>query len=161
MINLQLTQEPVAKAEMLIRKPVAQVFESFINPEITTKFWFTKSSGRLEPGKQVQWDWEMYAVSAQVNVKEVEENKRILIEWGSAEEKPTTVEWIFTSHGNDATFVSVTNTGFQGDGDEIVAQALDSTGGFTWVLAGLKAYLEHNIMLNLIADRFPKGFGEH
>jgi hypothetical protein len=34
-------------------------------------------------------------------------------------------------------------------------------GGFTWVLAGLKAYLEHNIMLNLIADRFPKELREH
>ena len=31
-----------AKAEMLIRKPVAEVFEAFINPDITSKFWFTK-----------------------------------------------------------------------------------------------------------------------
>ena len=103
----------------------------------------------------------MYGVFALVNVKEIEENKRILVEWGSPDEQTTTVEWIFTSYGNVATFVSVTNSGFQGDADEIVAQALDSTGGFTWVLAGLKAYLEHNIMLNLIADRFPKGFSEH
>ena len=36
-----------AKAEKLIRKPVAKVFEAFINPEITTKFWFTKSSGKF------------------------------------------------------------------------------------------------------------------
>ena len=64
-----------AKAEMLIRKPVAKVFEAFINPEITTQFWFTKSSGKLEAGKQVTWTWEMYNVSVQVNVKEVEENK--------------------------------------------------------------------------------------
>src|SRR5260370_17286648 len=35
MNNLQLTQIPVAKAEMLIRKPVAEVFEAFMNPEIT------------------------------------------------------------------------------------------------------------------------------
>jgi uncharacterized protein YndB with AHSA1/START domain len=35
------------KAEMLIRKPVAEVFEAFINPEITSKFWFTSGSGRL------------------------------------------------------------------------------------------------------------------
>jgi uncharacterized protein YndB with AHSA1/START domain len=160
MNNLQLTHIPVAKAEMLIRKPVAEVFEAFVNPEITTKFWFTKSSGRLEGGKQVTWSWEMYNHSAQVTVKEVEKNKRILIEW-SAYGAPTTIEWIFTPSKNDSTFVSVTNTGFQGDGDEIVAQALDSTGGFTWVLAGLKAYLEHNIMLNLIADRFPKGLREH
>ena len=160
MNNLQLTQIPVAKAEMLIRKPVAEVFEAFMNPEITTKFWFTKSSGRLEAGKQVTWTWEMYNASSQVTVKDVEQNKRILIEW-SGYGSPTMVEWIFTPYGNDATFVSITNSGFSGDGDELVKQELDSTGGFTWVLAGLKAYLEHNIMLNLIADRFPKELREH
>jgi uncharacterized protein YndB with AHSA1/START domain len=61
MDNLQLKQVPIAKTGMLIRKPVADVFEAFINPDITTKFWFTKSSGRLEVGKQVEWDWEMSA----------------------------------------------------------------------------------------------------
>ena len=40
-----------AKAEMLIRKPVKDVFEAIINPEITTKFSFTKSSGRLDENK--------------------------------------------------------------------------------------------------------------
>jgi hypothetical protein len=30
-------------------------------------------------------------------------------------------------------------------------------GGFTLVLAGLKALLEHNIRSNLVADRFPEG----
>lgn len=48
-----LTQAPVAKAAMLIRKPIAEVFNAFIDPAITTQFWFTKSSGRLEPGKPV------------------------------------------------------------------------------------------------------------
>jgi hypothetical protein len=70
---------------------------------------------------------------------------------------PTTVEWVFTSRSNNTTLVSVTNTGFSGNGDEVVKQALDSTGGFTLVLAGAKAFLEHNINLNLIADRFPDG----
>jgi uncharacterized protein YndB with AHSA1/START domain len=50
MTSHHLTRTPVAKAEMLIRKPVAEVFEAFIDPAITTKFWFTKGSGRLEPG---------------------------------------------------------------------------------------------------------------
>jgi hypothetical protein len=31
----------------------------------------------------------------------------------------------------------------------------DSTEGFTIVLAGLKAWLEFGIRLNLVADRFP------
>ena len=66
------------------------------------------------------------------------------------------VEWRFTPHGESATFVSVTDSGFQGNDDEIVRQALESTGGFTWLLAGLKAYLEHGIKLNLVADAHPK-----
>ena len=160
MNNLQLTHIPVAKAEMLIRKSVVEVFEAFINPEITTKFWFTKSSGKLEAGKQITWTWEMYNASAQVTVKEVEQNKRISIEW-SGYGSPNTVEWIFTPYGNDATYVSITNSGFKGDGDKVVSDALDSKGGFTWVLAGLKAYLEHGIELNLIGDAFPKGLREH
>ena len=36
--------QPVAKAEMLIRRPVAEVFEAFVNPVITSKFWFTKGA---------------------------------------------------------------------------------------------------------------------
>jgi len=55
MDHLTLTKAPIMKTGMLIRKPVAQVFEAFVNPDLTTRFWFTKSSGKLEPGKQVQW----------------------------------------------------------------------------------------------------------
>jgi uncharacterized protein YndB with AHSA1/START domain len=36
----------VAKTGMLIRRPVSAVFEAFINPDITTKVWFTKSTGK-------------------------------------------------------------------------------------------------------------------
>jgi len=153
---MKLTQTPVAKAAMLIRKPVAEVFEAFIDPAVTSRFWFTKSTGRLGPGKHVTWTWEMYDVSSEVEVKEIEINKRILIDWGNYGSK-TTVEWIFTPYGNDATYVTITNSGFQGDGDKVVRDALDSTGGFTWVLAGLKALLEHDIELNATADAFPKG----
>jgi len=156
MNNLQLTKVPIEKAEMLIRKPAAQVFEAFVDPEITKKFWFTKSTGRLEQGKHIVWTWEMYGHSVDVNVKEMEANRRILIEWGNYDDM-TSVEWIFTPYKNDWTYVTVTHSGFNGDGDKVVNDALDSKGGFTWVLAGLKALLEHNIELNAIADAFPEG----
>jgi len=64
----QLTRPPVAKAEMLIRKAVSEVFEALIDPAITTRFWFTKSSGKLEPGAEVTWEWEMYNFSVPVVV---------------------------------------------------------------------------------------------
>ncbi|WP_075619094.1 SRPBCC family protein [Paenisporosarcina indica] len=146
-----LNDLPSAKVEMLIRKSVEEVFEAFIDPAITTKFWFTKSSGKLETGKTVKWDWEMYGVSATLVVKEVEINKRIFIHF----ENNTTAEWIFTPRAENETLVTIINTGFTGDRDSIVEQVIDSTGGYTIVLSGLKALLEHNIVLNLVADKAP------
>ncbi|WP_337100632.1 SRPBCC family protein [Paenibacillus sp. YIM B09110] len=144
-----LLNAPVAKAEMLIRKPVSEVYEAFIDPAITTQFWFTKGSGRLEAGKTVQWDWEMYGASARVEVIELEPNQRIVIDWG------TFVEFSFTPKSETETFVTIADTGFQGEADEIVGLAIGSTEGFTIVLCGLKAWLEHGIRLNLVADKAP------
>ncbi|MBC8328128.1 MAG: hypothetical protein H8E31_05200 [Planctomycetes bacterium] len=48
---------------------------------------------------------------------------------------------------DSTTLVSISERGFRGSPDEVVAQALDSTGGFTIVLAGLKALLEHQLAL--------------
>jgi uncharacterized protein YndB with AHSA1/START domain len=136
------------------------VFEAFINPEITAKFWFTNSSGRLEEGKQVQWEWEMYDISIPVSVQSIEPNKRITITWPGYSSL-TTVEWEFEPLGDGTTFVRITESGFIGNGDELVKQVTGSTSGFSLVLAGLKALLEHNIQLNLVRDRFPKGIEEH
>src|SRR4029453_4267134 len=137
MDNLQLTHVPMTKTGMLIRNPVADVFEAFVTPDITTKFWFTKSSGRLQAGKQVQWDWEMYGISIPVTAKAIEPNRRILIEWPGYS-GPTTVEWIFLPQKDGTTFVTITEIGFAGDGDELVKQVTDSKQGFSLVLEGLK-----------------------
>ena len=140
------------EAQMLIRKPAEKVFEAFIDPAITKNFWFTKSSGTLEPGKPVTWEWEMYNVSTDVLVKEIIPNKKISIEWS---EPVTTVDFEFEALSNDTTYVVIKNYGFNLEGDELIEAIKDNTGGFTTVLDGLKAYLEHNIILNLIADKFP------
>lgn len=156
MDKLHLEQVPVAKTGILIRRPVADVFEAFIDPDIATNFWFTKGSGRLHVGRQVKWDWEMYDVSSQVIAKVIEPNKRIVIEWDGYSGR-TTVEWKFAARKDGATFVSISESGWTGSGDELVKYVTSSTEGFTWTLAGLKAFLEHGVRLNLVADRFPNG----
>ncbi len=156
MDDLRLLKVPVAKTGMLIRRPVADVFQAFVDPAITMKFWFTRSTGRLELGRSVEWHWDMYGVSTRVTPKALEPNRRILIEWTGGE-GPTTVEWTFTARDDGTTFVAIANSGFVGDGDALVKQVADSTQGFTIVLAGLKALLEHDVRLNLVPDRYPPG----
>ena len=153
---MQLETVPIAKAEMQIRKPVAEVFEAFIDPVITSRFWFTKGSARLDAQKEVTWEWEMYNFSVQIRVKELVRNKHLAVEW-TGYESPTTIVWKFTELPDNTTFVSVTNSGFKGEGDHVVKQALDATEGFAFVLAGAKAFLEHNVELSLVRDRFPEG----
>lgn len=155
MKDLQLTHIPSVKVGMLIRRPPDKVFQAFADPAITTKFWFTKSSGKMTPGADLQWDWEMYGLSTRVSVKEVEDNSRIIFEWD--DDNPTTVELRFIPWENDTTYVQVTETGLGGDGDEIVSHVAGSTGGFTNVLCALKALLEHDVVLTVVLDHRPKG----
>ena len=143
---------PTVECQMLIRRPPNEVFQAFVDPAITTNFWFTKSSGPLEIGKKVTWEWEMYGVSAQVLVKELFRDQKITIEWGAP---VTTVEFEFKEMGTGKTYVVIRNYGFNLTGDELMEAIKDNTGGFTTVLDGLKAYLEYNISLNLIGDKFP------
>ncbi|NNF68039.1 MAG: polyketide cyclase [Gammaproteobacteria bacterium] len=147
-----MKKAPVARTQMLIRRPVNEVFQAFVDPDITTRFWFTKSSGPLKKGARLRWEWEMYGASADVRVKAVEPDSRILIEW---HDPPCPVEWQFHDRKDGTTLVVVSNWGFAGSEDEIVVQAIDSMGGFSFMLASLKALLEHNIQLNLVADHHP------
>lgn len=149
---------PTVETQMLIRKPVSQVFQAIIDPTITTNFWFTKSSGQLEVGKTVKWEWEMYGFSTNVLTKEIIPNKLISTEWGVP---TTTVDYELTALTDETTYVVIKNYGFKETGDDLIQAVQDNTGGFTTVLDGMKAYLEHNIKLNLVADKFPKEISNH
>jgi uncharacterized protein YndB with AHSA1/START domain len=155
--SLRLRSVPAIDTGMLIRRPVHEVFEAFTDPAITTRFWFTKSTGRLAPGARIVWTWEMFDLSTPVRVAEFEQDAGLVIEWG-ATATATTFELRFADRPDGTTFVTITETGYRGEtGDDIVGWALGSMGGFTLVLAALKAYLEHGIVLSVVADRFPDG----
>jgi uncharacterized protein YndB with AHSA1/START domain len=148
--DLRLTRPPKATKSMLIRRPPADVFRAFADPALTTKFWFTHSTGNVVPGAKLEWRWEMFGASVNVSVKDVDENRRIVFEWGAAD-APRTVELRFTPW-QDHTYVNATETGFGGTGDEMAAHAIDSVSGFALVLAAAKALLEHDLVLTVVAD---------
>jgi uncharacterized protein YndB with AHSA1/START domain len=115
------------------------VFEALVDPSVTSKVWFTKSTGKVVAGAELTWTWEMYGVSSTVNVLEVEENRVVRFTWsGYTSERPTTVEFRLTPWKDETTCLSVTETGFTGDGDTVAKFATDSTAGFTFLLSALK-----------------------
>ncbi|BAP31794.1 activator of Hsp90 ATPase 1 family protein [Chryseobacterium sp. StRB126] len=146
-----MSSDVYVEAQMLIRKPIEDVFEAFINPEVTTNFWFTKSTGKLEEGKTVTWEWEMYGVKNVVNVHRIIPNQLIKTEWRVPS---LNVDYEFKTM-EKGTLVVIKSYGFSQTGEELLRQINDNTGGFTTVLDGCKAYLEHGINLRLIEDKFP------
>lgn len=139
------------QAQMLIRKPINEVFEAFINPEITTNFWFTKSSGKLVEGETILWEWEMYDAKSEVKVHQIIPNQHIKTTWGLFSNN---VDYEFKEM-EKGTLVIIKSFGYSETGDELLSVINDNTGGFTTVLDGCKAYLEHGINLRLIEDKFP------
>lgn len=147
-----MSTDVYVEAQMLIRKPVAEVFEAFVNPEITTQFWFTKSTGKLEEGNSVTWEWEMYGVKSNVTVHDIIPDQSIKTEWG---DPAVQVDYDFKEM-EKGTLVVIRSYGYDQTGENLLRTVNDNTGGFTTVLDGCKAYLEHGINLNLIEDKFPR-----
>ena len=147
---------PISKTSMMIRRPVHDVYEAFVDPDVTTKFWFTKSTGRLDQHDRVRWDWEMYDAHSDVEVQEIVPDERIAITWSGYNGRER-VEWTFTDRGDATTYVEITDSGFTGEPDELTEQAVSATEGFAFTLAGAKAWLEHGIQLHLVGDKFRTG----
>ncbi|MDN3668230.1 hypothetical protein QWY93_02655 [Echinicola jeungdonensis] len=99
------------------------------------------------------WEWVMYGASTKVFVKEIIPNKLISTEWGNP---ATTVDYKFTAVTEETTYVVIKNYGLNLAGNDLIQAIIDNTGGFTTVLDGLKGYLEHNIKLILVGDKYPK-----
>ena len=145
---------PEVKQQMLFRVPASVVYQAFVDPAVTTRFWFSNSDGPLETGADRTWEWRMYGCSTRVHVLEATPHKRILIEWGEDNER-SRVEWTFDERTEETTLVTVRNFDFKGENEQVIAEAIESNGGFSLVLANAKALLEHDIILNLIQDRDP------
>lgn len=152
---MELKTSPAAEAGMLIRRPVADVFEAVVDPAITSNFWFSKGSDRLDAGKPVTWTWEMYGISSRVEVTEIEPHRSIALIWDPGTDHASHVAWRFRERPDGFTFVEVKNFSFAGDADAQMSTAIGSTEGFALVLAGLKAWLEQGVRINVVHDRHP------
>ena len=147
------TNGPIAKAEILIRKPITEVFNAFTQPDHITQFWFDKCSGPIEEDASIEWTWTIFDMTIPVKVMSYKENESIIMSLGSGNDQ-SILEWSFTKRSEQTTYVSLINRDFQGNIDEKIATALDSTGGFNLVIAAAKAYLENGIKLNIVNAKF-------
>ncbi|MEM7216808.1 MAG: SRPBCC domain-containing protein [Pseudomonadota bacterium] len=143
----------IAKAQAIVRAAPSDVFDAFVDAQTTSKFWFTRRDTGLEVGKTVHWyvGTEKDAYAIEVRVKELVKPESILIEWWGSDQF-TEVLWQIVETEDGNTRLTIEESGFEGTTDEIVSNGLDSTGGFNQVIIALKALLEHQAVINVVAD---------
>jgi uncharacterized protein YndB with AHSA1/START domain len=134
----------IARASMFIRRPVAEVFDAFVNPETITKFWLETTTGPLAKGAQVRWHFMVPGATETVTVIAFEDQRRIAFDWSDGH----SVDIGFAAHGDDFTRLGIEVTGFENED-----AAVNATEGFSIVLCDLKTLLESGRSANLVRDK--------
>lgn len=139
--------EPLARAEMLIRRPVAEVFDAFVQPAMITRFWLDSTTGPLGPAARVDWRFMVPGAKETVSVTTFEVARHLAFDWSDG----IHVDMRFESLGEDLARVTLVGSGF--GREESIAHVLDATEGFAIVLCDLKILLETGRAGNLVRDK--------
>jgi uncharacterized protein YndB with AHSA1/START domain len=151
------------KTGLVVLKPVHDVFEAIVDPLKMAHYFISKSTGRMEEGKNLIWNFPEMAMDIPVRVSKIEKDKYISYYWNDEDGKELLVEITLTSKGIDSTFVVVTEK--SRNNDEVGIRWLKgNTEGWANFLACLKAYLEYGINLRKGAfdpSQMPKVENKH
>src|SRR6266542_2963606 len=92
MTQMHMTKAPGVDVGLLVRSAPGAVFGLLVDPAVTTKFWYTKSSGPMVAGAHLVWEWEMYGARVDVTVDAVEADRLLRFRWTAYDaEAPTEV----------------------------------------------------------------------
>lgn len=143
----------VARAKSVIRARPEKVFDAFVNPDIMKKFWFHRIDDGLRIGESVTWyiGADKDAFGFTINVLDLRPSSLIHIKWGD-ENGWTEVKWILEETAGGDTNLTIEESGFSGNDEQIIERVLDSTGGFNQVIVAAKALLEHGAPINVVSD---------
>jgi uncharacterized protein YndB with AHSA1/START domain len=132
----------VTKFKLL--KPASEVFEAFVDPTKIGNFWFTSSSERWEQGKTVTLKYDEYDAQGDIEVMEIDVNKKIVFQWG-ANGEGNIVTISMKELDNSSTLITVTEEGFKEDDEGLIHQLIDNKEGWVYMLTCLKGYLEFGV----------------
>lgn len=133
-------------------KPVGEVFEAVVDPAKMSNYFISSASGPMKTATSVEWEFADVGAKVAVDVLTVERDRKIVFDWNPADGKGTRTTIAFTADGDGATVVTINEATFPLD-EEGVKRAMGQTGGWTYFLACLKAYVQHGINLRVGLNR--------
>jgi len=145
------------KTAIQILKPVNEVFEAIVDPIKMSNYFISKSSGRLETGKQIMWQFPEFDMEFPVRVGKIIKDEYISYYW-DVEGTELLVEMTLTARAVSSTLVTITEKSRAND-EAGIKWLKGNTAGWANFLACLKAYLEYKINLRKGAFDFMSDKG--
>ena len=145
------------KTAIQILKPVNEVFEAIVDPIKMSNYFISKSSGRLETGKQIMWRFPEFDMEFPIRVGKIIKDEYISYYW-DVEGTELLVEMTLTPKGESSTLVTITEKSRAND-EAGIKWLKGNTAGWANFLACLKAYLEYKINLRKGAFDFMSDKG--
>ena len=139
-------QQLEIKASLKILKPPHEVFEAIVDPAKMSNYFISKSTGRIEEGKTLTWQFPEFDMQFPVRIKKVEQDKFISYAWDDEEGGETIVEIALEPRPNNETLVRIKEKSKEANEAGIKWYGRN-TEGWANFLACLKAYLEYGINL--------------
>lgn len=134
------------KAALQILKPAHEVFEAIVDPAKMSNYFISKSTGRMEEGKKLMWQFPEFKMEFPIQVDKIVKDKYISYYWNDEDGEELLVEMIFTNINSDKTLVTITEKSRNND-EAGINWLKRNTEGWANFLASLKAYLEYGINL--------------
>ena len=141
-----------AKATIQIQKPLAEVFEAIVNPDIMTKYFISESTGRMEEGKELNWKFpEFPDLDCPVKNIKLEQNKSISFVW----DEEAHVHIDLKEQPDKSVVVKIEENARNND-ESGLKWVIQNTEGWANFLACMKAWLEYNVQLRKGAFDFMR-----
>jgi uncharacterized protein YndB with AHSA1/START domain len=141
-------------AALQILKPIHEVFEAIVDPVKMSNYFISKSTGRMEAGKTIQWGFPEFDFEFPVKVLKVEKDSFISFNWEN-QDKELLVEISLEKTPDNFTVVRVIEKSMENN-EAGIKWLKGNTEGWANFLACMKAYLEYGINLRKGAFDFRK-----
>jgi uncharacterized protein YndB with AHSA1/START domain len=129
-----------------INKPVAEVFDSVVNPKKIVGYFCDKTDAPLVEGQTVHWTWSAKPVTNPVIVKQIIPNSKIVLQWPAATGGLSTVEMQFSSLEDGRTMLSISESGWP-ENEAGLKASYKNCEGWQHMICCMRAYLMHGIDL--------------
>ena len=122
-----------------------------LNPEIITKYFISESTGQLETGKEVIWQFPEFEEKFPVKEIKIDKYKSVSFVWD-----PDTVVIITLNSMQDKSTVVRVNENGKEINEVNLKWALNNSGGWANFITCMKAYLEYGVQLRKGAFDFMR-----